>query len=185
MAAKKKASRKKVKRKVVRKKKDPHAHLAWHKKPIYPYWPFGLLIFALILAIDQFTKKIIHSAIIPGSSVKITSWLWYSHVQNTGTIWGMLPGSNALMIAFSMFAFVALLYWEPEFKTIVEKVCFTLFMIGLWGNLLDRALIGYVVDFIDLGWWPVFNIADSAIAVGIIVYLLEQWRQSEWALRKI
>ena len=53
-----------------------------------------------------------------------------------------------------------------------------LLLAGLWGNLLDRGSLGFVVDFIDLGWWPVFNIADSAITVGVALYLLEQWRKS-------
>ena len=174
-------------KKAVRKRRTKRAtrHIPKLKRPIYPYWPFGLLLFAIVLAIDQFTKRVIYYSILPGKTVYVYPWLSFSHVQNNGTIWGMLPDSNALMISFSMFAFIALLYWQPEFKTVVEKLCFTLFMIGLWGNLFDRVLLGFVMDFINLGWWPVFNIADSALVVGIVVYLLHQWRKSDYALRKI
>jgi signal peptidase II len=69
------------------------------------------------------------------------------------------------------------LYFYDQFTTLVEKIAYALILAGLWGNLLDRVIFGYVVDFIDFGWFPVFNIADSCINVGIVLLLLEQWRR--------
>lgn len=147
------------------------------KKKSIPFWPFGTLLFALLLFFDQYTKHAISSSYLVGESRAVFSWISFTYVQNTGTIWGMLQDANGAFVWLSIIAFGILIYYYDAFETCIEKLCYVLLMTGLWGNLLDRVARGFVVDFLDLGWWPIFNIADSAIVVGLIVYALEQWRK--------
>jgi signal peptidase II len=142
-----------------------------------PFWPFGLVLFATMLAIDQWTKRAVLAILPPHMSVKVAPGLWYTFVQNTGAVWGSLPDTNALFMWVSVIAFGLLLFFYDQFRTVFEKLAFTLLLAGLWGNLLDRAIFGFVIDFIDLRWWPVFNIADACISVGITLYLLDQLRK--------
>lgn len=142
-----------------------------------PFWPFGLLIFATVLLVDQFTKHAITVSYAIGESHRIFSWLSFTYVQNTGALWSFATGMNGAFIWLSIIAFGLLLYFYDQFTTISAKIALALVFAGLWGNLLDRLTQGFVVDFIDLGWWPVFNIADSAIVVAVCVLLLEQLRK--------
>jgi signal peptidase II len=87
----------------------------------------------------------------------------------------MLQGTTAIMIVASLI-FLGLLWWfRKEFETC--KLCFLFLFVGALGNLIDRTFRGYVVDFIDLGWFPVFNISDALItfgAVGVIWLLIKE-----------
>jgi signal peptidase II len=141
------------------------------------FWPYGLLIFIVVLFLDQYTKYFFLQHYALGESHKVFPGLWFTYVQNTGAVWGSLQDTNAMFIWLSVTAFGILIYFFDKFETVTEKISYSLILAGLWGNLLDRGVHGFVIDFIDLGWWPVFNIADSAISVGIVLYLLSQWRK--------
>jgi len=142
------------------------------------FWPYGVTLFAVLLFIDQYTKHIIRTEFPLYYNVKVLPGLWHTYVQNTGATWGMMQDSNVFFIWISVIAFGLLLYFYDQFSTTFEKIAYTLLLVGLWGNLIDRVSFGFVIDFIDFGWFPVFNIADSCITVGIILFLLEQIRKS-------
>jgi signal peptidase II len=143
------------------------------------FWPYGVALFALLLAIDQFTKYHIVANYVYGESHRMLPGVWFTYVQNTGTLWGLGNGAslNWVFMWLSVIAFGLLLFFYDQFTTTIEKIAYTLIMAGLWGNLIDRALYGFVVDFIDVHWWPVFNIADSCITIAIVLLLLEQMRK--------
>jgi signal peptidase II len=138
------------------------------------FWPYGILIFVILLLIDQYTKHVILTDFAPGESMNLFWAVKYTLVQNTGTAWGLLSDANSALIWLSIIAFGLLLYFFDKFETVIEKISYTLILVGLWGNLLDRGVHGFVVDFIQIGWWPVFNIADSCITVGVILFLIQQ-----------
>jgi signal peptidase II len=179
MTKKRTATTKKILKGKILAKPNATAKKEQHKR----FWPYGLLLFALLLAADQYTKSAIRASLAPGVSMKIWPFLWFSHIQNTGAVWGSLQNTNDYIIWLTVIAFGLLIYYYDRFTTIFEKVAYTLLLTGLWGNLLDRVLLGHVVDFIDLGWWPAFNIADSCITIGIAVYLLEAWRAAHSTMR--
>jgi signal peptidase II len=151
------------------------AHSRFH----FPFYPAGIVVFLVLFLLDQYTKYAIRASYPLGLRHEILPGVWFTHVANTGTVWGLFNGTNAnlFFIWLSIAAFGLLLYYHDEFTTTIEKIAFILIMAGLWGNLFDRAIFGYVLDFIDLGWWPVFNIADSCISVAIVLFMLEQWRR--------
>lgn len=128
----------------------------------------------VVLVLDQFTKSLAAEAISPASSIKALPFLYLVNVRNTGAAFGMLQGlGNAYFIGLSVAAivFIAVLL----FKGTEDRFALSLILSGAIGNLIDRILLGYVRDFIDFtvgGYhWPAFNVADSALTVGLIVML--------------
>jgi signal peptidase II len=135
-----------------------------------------LLVTAIILIIvDQLTKHLIrtafqlnaHAAIIPGI-------LSITYLQNTGALFGMFHNLNAIFIWLSVMAAGFLLYtWESFPETRFTNICRMLILAGLAGNLIDRILLGYVTDFISISIWPVFNLADSMVSLGVIGFIAQ------------
>jgi signal peptidase II len=127
---------------------------------------------AVVVALDQASKASIRSSIpVVGASVPVLGRLVrFTHTRNAGAAFGMLPGNRFVFIGVSvlvLFGIVVYLWrWRPTRPMIVVALGFVAG--GALGNLIDRALIGYVTDFIQWPFdFPVFNLADSAIVVGV------------------
>ena|SRR3989339_307304 len=136
----------------------------------------SLLVFFLILAADQVSKLFIRLNLMPGDSFDL-GMLSITYLRNTGVSFGLFKGFNAiftivLMAAFAFFACI----WV---KKAGFRLQISIILAGISGNLIDRLFLGYVVDFINLKIWPIFNIADSAISLGIIWLVLESIRRKE------
>lgn len=88
---------------------------------------------------------------------------------NTGALFGLFKGTNYLLVALSLIylAFITF-YYKKLPKNKYAQIFFALITGGLIANTLDRILLGGVIDFINLGFWPSFNIADAAVTTGVI-----------------
>lgn len=132
---------------------------------------YYLLVFIIVL-FDQVSKWLIRFNFTVGSSVVILKKiLSFTYLQNTGVSFGLFKGYNwiftiVLVFAFALFAYY--FYKEKSYRLFYGIICS-----GILGNLIDRINLGYVVDFIDFHYWPVFNIADSAISIGIILLIIK------------
>ena len=139
-----------------------------------------LLTALLIVAADQFSKVWIRS--YPEEQlISEAGFFRIIHTHNTGAAFGLFQGhSFALTIVASVGIAVILLYALfiyrrfPILENRLGRLALGLILGGAVGNLIDRLNLGYVTDFIDIGVWPTFNIADSAVTVGVIIlaYLL-------------
>ncbi len=139
-----------------------------------------LLTALLIVAADQFSKVWIRS--YPEEQlISEAGFFRIIHTHNTGAAFGLFQGhSFALSIVASVGIAVILLYALfiyrrfPILENRLGMLALGLILGGAVGNLIDRLNLGYVTDFIDIGVWPTFNIADSAVTVGVIIlaYLL-------------
>jgi len=104
------------------------------------------------------------------------------HVGNTGAAWSMFSGKSVLLALLAAGTLVAIFIWRHALglRDRISQICFGLLCGGIVGNLLDRLLHGHVIDFIDLHFgsyvYPTFNVADSGICVGVILYLLQSLR---------
>lgn len=99
-------------------------------------------------------------------------------VQNTGAGFGILKGQMALLSVISTIVLTAVIFYYRKIpREKLAQILFGLFFGGVAGNLIDRILLRYVVDFIDVGFWPVFNIADAAISVSVIGLVLYYWKE--------
>lgn len=139
---------------------------------------FLLLVMASSVAgIDQLTKYLIRANMEPGQSIPGEGFLRLTYTTNTGGAFGILANQTFLLAMAALIGITVLLIYLrylPLDSTLL-KVGLGLDLGGAMGNLIDRLRSGEVTDFIDIGPWPVFNVADSSIVIGtilIIYYLL-------------
>jgi signal peptidase II len=145
-------------------------------------WLFFITVVTIWL-LDQATKLLVNKYIPPYTkTIKITPFLNLVHIRNTGIAFGLWAGGNGgkqiFFIVFSLVAIVFIFYyfWRtlPSF---LNNLACGLVLGGALGNLTDRLLYGNVIDFIDCHWrhyhWPAFNVADSAVTIGMFLLALK------------
>ena len=150
--------------------------------------PFFLTT-SLVLIIDQVTKLLVRSNMSLEQSIPAEGFFRLTFVTNTGGIFGILANQTLLIILTAAVGIAALLlyYRYPLFQDGLVKVGLGLLLGGAIGNLIDRIYLEGVVDFIDIGAWPVFNLADSAIVIGIIIlayFSLSRYRKRKRGVTK-
>jgi signal peptidase II len=135
---------------------------------------FGSTLLGVLIA-DQVTKALVRGNLAVGASVPfIDGFMSLTHVRNTGAAFGLFPGRMPVFIAIAMLVLggIAWVWWRLKPRSAWVVVALGLVAGGATGNLIDRVLAGRVTDFFDVGWWPVFNIADIALDVGVVVLLV-------------
>jgi signal peptidase II len=141
----------------------------WH------YVPLALVTAAVVTA-DQWSKSYVSGYLdTHGGPVSILGGkVLIDLVHNSGAAFGVLPNQTALFIIIAVGIVTALIvsYRKLARGPAVLRIGLGLVLGGALGNLADRVRLGYVVDFIDLRWWPVFNVADSCIVVGVALLFL-------------
>jgi signal peptidase II len=132
----------------------------------------------LVLCGDQASKWLVRQSLELGRSIPVLPPVLYvTYVQNTGAAFGMFRGHVTLFILLS----VAVAAWivaelrKRRGHGRATLLGLSLILGGAIGNVIDRLRFGYVVDFIDLRVWPVFNIADSAITIGVTLLLWQSF----------
>ncbi len=135
------------------------------------------LIALLVVAADQLSKIWIRSSLLVGQSQFEAGFFRLTHVHNTGAAFGLLQGQSFLLtivaiVGIAVFLGYALVIYRgfPLLDNMPSRVALGLVLGGTIGNLIDRLRFGYVTDFLDFNLWPAFNIADSAITVGVILF---------------
>jgi signal peptidase II len=141
-------------------------------------------ISSIVIFLDYLTKKIIVSKIMLYESINILPFLNIVHVQNRGAAFSILSNmGNKYFIGISVIAIIAIVIYLSRLTKGLELVALSLILGGAVGNLIDRILIGKVTDFIDIfvgRWhWPAFNVADSALTIGIVLFLLAAFKQGK------
>lgn len=139
-----------------------------------------LFLSIFLIAADQVTKLIITYNMKIGDSITvIEDFLYIGYTRNTGAAWGIFGGHTEYLAIFSIIASIALIYLLLTFKRKFAAFSTALVIGGAIGNAIDRIRLGWVIDFVDtyiFGYdFPMFNVADSAITVGVIllvIYLL-------------
>ena len=138
-----------------------------------------LVVAAVILVLDQWTKELIRQSIPDYTSIipipALGEYFIFEHVHNYGAAFGILQNQSNLFAVIAVVVSVAMLVYvyrlPPEARMV--RVLLGLILGGALGNLIDRLNQGYVTDFVKMGipgvyYWPNYNIADSAIVVGVI-----------------
>ena len=131
----------------------------------------GTVFGAFVL--DQATKRAITSLMSLGESWPQEGFFRITYGTNSGTAFGLFPNHTTLLIFVSLIAigFLVYFYRAHAMPSLVLRFAIGLQLGGAFGNLVDRVLNGKVVDFIDVGPWPIFNLADSSIVVGIFILM--------------
>jgi signal peptidase II len=131
----------------------------------------GFIIVIAILAVDQCTKFFVTRNLHLNQSLPLIKGILHlTLVYNRGAAFGILKNQTSLFIVTSLIAiFLIFLSLRKNNKFSQESLSLCLIVAGAIGNLIDRLFFGYVIDFLDLRIWPVFNIADSAISIGAVL----------------
>jgi len=147
------------------------------------------VVAVLILVIDQISKQAVMTSLRPGESwnpvAALERWVSLTYVTNTGVAFGLFPEYGTIFMVIAVVVVVAIIFYYrhlPGEQWLVQ-VSLGLQLAGALGNLLDRLRHGHVIDFIDFKVWPVFNVADSSVFVGVVILAFLLLRHGEdWGL---
>lgn len=145
------------------------------------------IITAIIMVLDQATKLYVDANFRLHETVPVVRGFFHlTYVRNKGAAFGILA-DNAVRIPFfitvSIIAMIGILWYVRRIRDDQKLTLFSLSLIfsGAFGNLVDRIRLGEVIDFLDVFWqrhhWPAFNVADSAITVGVVLLFIDMWRE--------
>jgi len=134
------------------------------------------LVAALAALIDQLVKNNMEAVLVPGRSVPVFGDLvYFTYVQNTGAAFSLFRSHNnaLIFVALAVSLIVIYVHFRISEEQKYIQFCLGLILGGSLGNLIDRFMRGYVVDYIDIKVWPVFNFADMMINLGVVLLILK------------
>ena len=143
------------------------------------------LITSLVLLSDQFTKVLIIKNILDDQFIRVNSYFYLVHFKNQGAAFSFLSDAGGwqryFLIAISLLAVIYIPWLINQYKkNMLIVIGLLLILGGAIGNLYDRISYGYVIDFIYFHiaefYWPAFNVADSAISIGVLLFLYGSFR---------
>jgi len=139
----------------------------------YKDWFFYTIVIA-VFGLDQISKEVIRRQLPLYGSWPEEGFLRIVHGLNTGSAFGLFSGFTSLLIIASIVGIGVVLYYfqQQQITVIWYRLSIGLVVGGALGNLADRLKDGAVVDFISVGWWPAFNVADSSISVGMVLLII-------------
>jgi signal peptidase II len=152
-------------------------------------WLFLLGVAVLVIVADQIAKAYVSAHLALYSSWMPLHFLEpvfrFTHVHNTGAAFGLFPegGSIFLVIAVIISSFIIYFYRQLPAEAWLVRLALGLQLGGALGNVIDRVHRGYVIDFMHLEHWPVFNVADSCIVLGVVLLALEMLIEEYQAAR--
>lgn len=142
-----------------------------------------IILTLIFLLLDIVSKVLVSKYIVLEKSIKIINDFFYiTYVRNTGVAWSMFSSKTILVLLVSSFIILGIILYiyNNRPKNILEKVAYSMILGGAIGNFVDRIIYGYVIDFIDIkifGYdYPIFNLADSFIVIGVILLVIYTWR---------
>ncbi len=146
---------------------------------------FLFIVAGLLIAFDQWSKAQVRYSLPLGSIWSPWEWLTpYArivHWKNTGVAFGMFQGMGTVFAVLAAIVSLVIIYYYPRVAgdSRVLKIAMSLQLAGALGNFIDRVTIGHVTDFLSIGDFPVFNVADACISVGVVILLIYVWVQEK------
>jgi len=132
-------------------------------------------VFLFVFISDQITKYSVYKNMSLGESIPAEGIIRITYARNTGMAFSLFENFGIILLILSLIiASILIIYlFTIDKPRILIRIFSGLVVGGALGNILDRIRFGYVNDFIDVGWWPVFNIADSSITIAIGIYIFD------------
>ncbi len=144
-----------------------------------------LILVGLIVGLDAITKATISRVFEYGERFEvIKDFFWLTYLKNTGAAWSILEGQKWFFVIVSLIAMSAMLYFfvKSENKQTIYRLSLLFLFAGTLGNFMDRALLGYVRDFLSFKivtyYFPVFNVADISLNIGVGLLILDSLLES-------
>lgn len=142
-----------------------------------------IILTIIFLAIDIVSKLIVSNLMNVNDSIMVIKNFFYiTYVRNTGAAWSIFAGETWLLIIVSLIIISVIIYcvYKNKPKSKLEIIGYSMILGGAFGNFIDRIIYGYVIDFLDFnifGYdYPIFNLADSFILIGVILLIIYTWR---------
>jgi len=146
-----------------------------------------LSISAIVLFLDQATKLWVDASMKLYQTIELNSFFQLTYLRNTGAAFSFLSDAGGwqrwFFVGLALVVSVVIAVWVARLPANDKwmAISLTLILGGALGNVIDRILYGYVIDFIDVfygDWhWPAFNVADSAICIGVVMMLCDSFRK--------
>ena len=132
-------------------------------------------VFSFVFISDQITKYAVYKNMSLGESIPTEGIIRITYARNTGMAFSLFENFGIILLILSLIiASILIIYlFTIDKPRILIRVFSGLVVAGALGNILDRIRFGYVNDFIDVGWWPIFNNADSSITIAIGIYIFD------------
>lgn len=135
----------------------------------------------LVFVADRVTKALVSANVPFGTEYRVLPGVWITHTQNSGAAFGIAQSGTLIFLIASIAVSCGLIYYVARNQVgLAFGALLGLILGGAVGNAYDRLVYGTVVDFVALHFWPVFNLADSAVSVGVALLLfgyLVRWRR--------
>lgn len=128
----------------------------------------------MVFVADRVTKNLVSSNVPYGTEFPVIDHVvWITNIHNSGAAFGLAPALALVFLVASLVVAVALVVYVATHRNdLVVDTLLGLILGGTIGNGFDRVMYGTVTDFISLHWFPVFNVADSAVSVGVVLFAL-------------
>jgi signal peptidase II len=131
------------------------------------------VVAVLVFIVDRVTKGLVVASVPPGTEVQALPFLWITNVHNSGAAFSIAPNATLFFLGASIVIATGLIWYvarnpiSPATGTLLGLI-----MGGTLGNGYDRLVHGTVTDFLAVHFWPVFNVADASVSVGVVLLLL-------------
>jgi signal peptidase II len=147
-------------------------------------WFFSVV--ALVVALDQWTKWLVRAYVplggtwLPAGMQWLDAYARITHFANSGAAFSFFQSGNLVFTIVAIGMSIAILYYLPQIseKEWLLRLALSLYLAGVLGNLIDRLRVGEVTDFISVGTFAIFNVADASINVGVALLILGVWLKS-------
>lgn len=143
---------------------------------------FFYILGIILIALDQITKSSVMGKLNLRQSIPIIDgMLHFTYVRNTGIAFSLFPRMNIVIIILSTITVFLLfhIYRKTSADNLLTKASLIFIASGAIGNLIDRVQYSAVIDFIDFRIWPIFNLADAFIVIGVAVIIVDQLRRKD------
>lgn len=146
-----------------------------NKKDLYF---FGIAIFVMV--IDQLTKFVVRKYVPIGEEITLIPHVFsITYVKNTGALFGLFKDSTTTIAMISVIVMGGVIILEKSINLPLKEIYLGLILGGIGGNFIDRVFLKYVTDFLYLHHWPVFNIADASIDIGLALFIFTYLKYGE------
>ena len=147
---------------------------------------YGLSLLTIIM--DQLLKYLVHNNMPLGQSLPLLgSFLKLTYVRNTGAAFSLFVGFSPYLVIIGIIVSLIVVYFHYRVpaRSYFTQIALALILGGSLGNLIDRVFRSYVIDYLDLTVWPVFNLADVMINAGVIMLIFQLARGSKYVSRAV
>jgi signal peptidase II len=150
-------------------------------KKLYSDYAGLVLIAGIVILLDQVTKAVLRQNLMFGEIYRpelwISQYIRFIHLRNTAATNGMFQNMSRVLIVFPFVVTIVILYYFPRVsrRDWLIRLGLGLYLGGALGNLIDRLRQGYVTDFISVGYFPVFNLSDACVSLGVVCLFIGLW----------